>query len=150
MIGSHQRRKGRGGFSAIEVAVGGLLLGAAILLFGALYPISLLNSEMSGQYTQATGIVQHKADQMRLLGYGRLTYDELQTAGIIDASANASPYHFTQVDALSSVLVNPSGTISVEPVVRDLVRVTVRLEWDSGPNQSRRRVHEVAFLVSNL
>ena len=54
-------------------------------MFSAMLPMASKASRMVGSYQQAASMVQHKIDQCRAIGYGRLTYSELLTAGVIDA-----------------------------------------------------------------
>ena len=143
------RRQAHRGYTLIEVAAAVFLMGVGVMLFGALYPTSYRSSRMSGQYSQATSAVQHKVDQMRALGYGRLNYTELKNAGIIDATPNASPFRFEGVDELGAELPAAVGTITLAPARANLMRATIRLEWRGAPGQTRRSSHAVTILIAN-
>jgi hypothetical protein len=104
---------------------------------------------MSGSYSQAISEVQHKVDQLRAVGYGRLTYTDLKAASIIDASPKASPYRFEAEDGLSTVLWDPIGTIAVSDVSTDLRQVTITLTWRRSSQSTQRSTHAVTILVTN-
>lgn len=143
------RRPRRRGFSLAEVVVSVFLMALAVLLFGALYPTASRASRMSGNYSQAFSEVQHKVDQLRALGYGRLTYSELLAAGVIDASPDSLPYRFTTVDNLGELLPRPVGSIDIAGAGTDLARVTVRLTWSGAPARAMEGTHEVTILIAN-
>src|SRR5687767_7709995 len=100
---------GKVGYTLIEVLVALFLVALGAILFTAMMPMSARGSHMVGNYQQASSLVQHKIDQLRAVGYGRLNYTELQTAGIIDTSQTTSPYRFTNVDALASIFTSATG-----------------------------------------
>lgn len=144
-----RRRRARRGFSLIDTAIATLVMGAGILVFAGFYPTAARCSKMSGSYSQAISEVQHKADQLRAVGYGRLTYSDLKDAGIIDAAPNTSPYRFEAKDGLSSILWDPIGTIAVSNVSTDLRQVTINLSWRRAPQSTQRSSHAVTILVTN-
>jgi Tfp pilus assembly protein PilV len=143
------RLRVRRGFSLIDVAIATLVMGAGILVFGAFYPTAARCAQMTGSYSQAISEVQHKIDQIRAVGYGRLTYTDLKAAGIIDTSPTASPYRFEAKDTLSNVLWDPIGTISVADTATDLRQVTVTLTWRRTAQSTQRSTHAITILVTN-
>jgi type II secretory pathway pseudopilin PulG len=145
---SQSHRSSRG-YTLLEVVTAVFLMSLGVLLFGSLYPTAYRSSRMSGQYSQATSAVQHKVDQLRALGYGRLTYNELRAAGVIDASPTASPFRFEAQDNLAAELAQPVGTITVAPVRTNLRQATIRLEWRGAPGRTRRSSHAVTILIAN-
>ena len=54
---------------------------------------TILASRMVGNYQQASSLVQHKIDELRSVGYGRLDFTNLRTSGIIDATPRAAEPH---------------------------------------------------------
>jgi len=142
----HIRRRA---FTLVEVIVAVFLLAMAVLMFGAFYPSASRASRMSGNHSQAISEVQHKVDQLRAVGYGRLNYSELRAAGIIDAEPGASPFRFDSVDGLAALLPNPVGTLSVSYPATDLAQVTVRLTWTGAPSKAMEGMHEVTILIAN-
>jgi prepilin-type N-terminal cleavage/methylation domain-containing protein len=143
------RRLQRRAFTLVEVVVAVFLLALAVLMFGAFYPTASRASRMSGNHSQAISEVQHKVDQLRAVGYGRLNYTELRAAGIVDAEAGASPYEFHRVDELSRLLPNPTGTITVTYPATDLAQVNVRLTWSGSPSKAMEGSHDVTILIAN-
>jgi hypothetical protein len=109
------------------------LLSMGVLAFGALFPTAAKSSKMNGNYAQAVSIAQHKIDQLRSVGYGRLNFTELNNAGIIDATPTAAPFSFSGVDNLASYFPAYSGTIDVSyvntPEGTTLAQVTVAVTW---------------------
>lgn len=147
--GLGKRKGGRRGFSLVEVVVAVFLLAMAVLMFGAFYPTASRTSRMSGNHSQAISEVQHKVDQLRAVGYGRLNYTELVAAGIIDATPTTQPYRFTTVDGLTDLLPAAVGTISISDAGTDLRQVTVRVSWSGAPSKAMEGNHEVTILVAN-
>ncbi len=144
-----RRWRARRGMTLLEVGVSVLLLGFCTVLFVGLYPMSARSSRMSGNQAQAISIVQHKVDQLRALGYGRLTFADMRAAGVIDPTPTAAPYRFEATDNIASVFPSPVGTISVASAGTDLARVTVRLQWVGAPGKVMEGYHEVQVLIAN-
>jgi type II secretory pathway pseudopilin PulG len=144
--GGYSRR--RRGFQLLEVIIATLLLSMAGTIFIALYPTATRSSRLVTSYSQAVSMVQHKADQLRAVGYGSLDYTNLHNSGLIDDSAKTSPFRFEVVDKIGDQLSNPVGEISVSDVATNLREVTVRLSWSDGPGAPRRRSHEVSLLIA--
>lgn len=144
-----RRSRQRRGYTLIEVAVAVFLMAMAVLTFSALYPTAAKSSRMSGNYAQATSAVQHKIDQLRAVGYGRLTYTELRSAGVIDASPTSVPFRFEAVDDLAQDLPTPVGTIALADASTDVIAATVRLQWGADSLKPMGGVHEVTVLIPN-
>jgi Tfp pilus assembly protein PilV len=126
-------RRARPGYSLIEVMIATFLLSMGVLAFGALFPTAAKSTKMNGNYAQAVSIAQHKIDQLRAVGYGRLNHTELSNAGIIDAAPAVSPFSFSGVDNLANYFPAYTGTISVvdvnTPEGTTLAQVTVTVTW---------------------
>jgi prepilin-type N-terminal cleavage/methylation domain-containing protein len=135
-----RRRSARPGYSLVEVIVAMTLFSLATLVFAALFPAAAKTSKMNNLYAQAVSLAQHKVDQMRAVGYGRLNYTDLLAAGIIDATPNASPFRFDQqsaadsADDLSNFFPSDTSSITIADEATDLKRVTVTLNW-TGINE---------------
>jgi prepilin-type N-terminal cleavage/methylation domain-containing protein len=125
-------RKKRG-YTLIEVIVALGLVAAGTLAFGAMVPMSARSSRMNANYQQAVSLLQHKIDQCRAVGWGRLTYSELHNAGIIDDSPTTSPFNFATVDTLTSIYPACTGTIQVSDYSSVIRQVTVTLTWTGSP-----------------
>jgi Tfp pilus assembly protein PilV len=139
----------RRGQTLIDVVFATLLMAWSVLAFAALYPSASRSSRASAEYAQACTAVQHKIDQMRAVGYGRLTYTDLRNAGIIDTTSNVSPFRFEIIDDLDTSFWNPLGTITVASAGTDLRRVVVRLDWKATPGRTQVSTHQVSVLIAN-
>lgn len=133
MAGSTHR--GRRGFTLVEPLVGIFILALTGAMFYALMPTATKTGKMVGNSSQAASLVQHKIDQLRGVGYGRLTYKELSNAGIVDTSPNTSPFSFKVVDNLNSLYTNPVATVTVSDFTTDIRQVTVTLTWSGNGNK---------------
>jgi len=142
-------RIGRRGSGLIEVAIATMVMAVGILVFASYYPTAAKCASMGGAYSQATSEVQHKVDQLRSVGYGRLNYTELKAAGIIDSSPTASPFRFEQADSLGNLLWSPIGTITVASAGTNLAQVTISLSWRRQANSTQRSTHAVTILITN-
>ena len=136
----------RRGFTWIEVIASVFVVGLTATMFASLYPISTKSQLMVSNHQQALGLIQHKIDQIRAVGYGRLTYQELKDAGIIDASPTTSPFAYTTVDTLTTLYPAASGTITISDFSTTIRQVTVSLTW-SG---SARRVGNGTLSLTTL
>jgi hypothetical protein len=143
-----RRRRFRRGYSLLDATAGVMLLVWVSLIFAASYPTAHRAARMTGDYSQATSVVQHKVDQLRAVGYGRLTGTELRNAGIIDPPVSGQPWRFEGVDGLATDLWNPVGTITLSAFSASTYRVTVRLEWQRS-SSGQRSNHEVETLIAN-
>ena len=143
-----RKAKTHSGVTLVEVMVSIFVLTFVLLMFAATLPMAAKTSKMNGNYAQAVSLCQHKIDQMRAIGYGRLTYGELTSAQIIDASPTSPPYTFNQVDELSSFFSNCNGTINVEDPETGIKKVTVRLQWEgTGAKQTEGTYTLVALIA---
>ncbi len=125
-----------------------MIVAAAAGVFFALLPMSFKTGKMVGSYQQASSLLQHKVDQMRGVGYGRLTYTELKDAGIIDASPGTQPYSFKNVDGLNSLYSVPTATITITDFTASVKKVTVTLVWSGSSMQQGRGDMTVTALIA--
>lgn len=122
--GRHRR-----GITSLEILFAVTLVFAASMMYVALVPSALKTERMMANHQQATSLLQHKVDQLRGVGYGRLTYDELKDAGIIDATPTSSPYRFNTVDRLTDYYKAATGTITITDFDTNNKRVVLTLTW---------------------
>lgn len=141
-------RNKRSGFTLVEAAIAMMIVAAAAGVFFALMPMSFKTGKMVGSYQQASSLLQHKVDQMRGVGYGRLTYQELKDAGIIDATPTTAPYSFKTVDGLNSLYSVPTATIQISDYSVSIKRVTVTLVWSGSSMQQGRGDMTVTALIA--
>ncbi len=143
-----RRRVLAAGHSLIEVLIAVFVVAGCAMMFSALVPPSIKTGRMVGNYQQAASVVQHKVDQLRAVGFGRLTYDELHDAGIIDSTPTALPFSFKNVDGLASIYPNPVATVQVEDYSSNIKRVTVTLTWTgSAYKQGNGSLSTVALIA---
>jgi prepilin-type N-terminal cleavage/methylation domain-containing protein len=138
------------GYTLIEVLVSLFLISMGAIMYTATLPMAAKGSRMVGNYQQASSLVQHKIDQLRAVGYGRLDYtDLLASLDIIDASPTSSPYSFTTIDGLSAIYPNATGTIAVSDFSSTIKQVTVTLTWTgSALKQDNGSVSAVALIAN--
>jgi len=137
------------GITLVEVMVSVFLFGLVVLVFSGTITASLRSSALNGQYAQATSLCQHKIDQMRAVGFGRLNYTELSDAGIIDDSPAIQPYYFTYVDDVRSYLPDPQTNIRIQTINSSVYRVEVSISWKNPSSTSRRSHMAVYALIAN-
>ena len=125
----------RRGFSLVEATVGIFIMAICASIMYVTLPMSSKTGKMVGNANQASSLVQHKIDQLRGVGYGRLTFKELSNAGIIDATPATSPYSFVGVDGLAAIYNNPVATINITQFNSEISQVTVQLSWSGNGNQ---------------
>lgn len=123
----------KSGYTLIEVIVALGLVATGSLAFGAMVPMAAKSARMNANYQQAVSLIQHKIDQCRAVGWGRLTYTELQAAGIIDATPTTSPYRFSTVDTLTNIYPSATGTLQVADLSSTVRQVTVTITWSGSP-----------------
>lgn len=148
---TRSRHCGNRGFTLIEVMVSLVVFAATSLVFAASVPLAEKASHVNGQYTQATSLCQHKIDQLRAVGYGRLNYLELSDAGIIDSSPISQPFSFAVVDEVAEYLPQPTAVLSIEDTATSGVRkVTVTITWKQAAHQADTSHLSISALVTDV
>ncbi len=118
------------------------------MALSALMPTAARTGSMIGKYEQAASLVQHKIDQLRAVGYGRLTYTELTSAGIIDEEPSTQPYSFKEVDQLQNIFPEPEALITIVDEYSNIKRITVTLRWRGGGfTQGSGQMEAIAFIA---
>ncbi len=146
------RFSGCRGFTLVEVMVSVAVFAIISVIFATSIPLADKASRMNGQYAQAISLCQHKIDQLRAVGYGRLNYLDLAAPGdIIDPGHINQPFHFEDVDQVGSYLPNPTATITIQNITPDKVaRVTVTVRWKTASHESRNRQLSMSALIANV
>lgn len=142
------RRVRTRGFTWIEILAAVFVIGISAMIFGAVFPMAAKTQTMAANNQQALGIVQHKVDQLRAVGYGRLTYTELKNASIIDSSPTTSPFRFNTVDELSTLYTSAVGTITVTDFSTTIRQVTVTLTWTNSARRPGNGTVSLSALVA--
>ena len=124
------------------------------VMFAAVFPMAVRGAQYGGNYAQGTMLAQHKMEQLRTTGYGRLVTDQLPRASAdklsglnsLTARTRDGSYDFTSSDNLTSTATTQgyfppgsTGTITVTPYVTaggvpsgTLAYVTVTIAWTGG------------------
>ncbi|MCX6345600.1 MAG: hypothetical protein NT018_11100 [Armatimonadetes bacterium] len=140
------------GTSLMEVIIGLLVFTFLTLIFATSVIMAKSSSEVNGQYAQAISLCQHKIDQLRAYGFGRLNYTELNDAGVIDTSPNISPFSFTTVDEVTDYLKNPTSRITITTYAsNDQVKmITVSISWRAGAHRTTDSNVTLSAYISNV
>ena len=144
--------KRKHGYTLVEVMVALFLIAMGAIMYSAMMPMAAKGSRMVSNYTQACSLVQHKIDQLRAVGYGRLDYTDLAASpDIIDASPATSPFSFTTIDSLSAIYPNgATGTIAIADFSSVVKQVTVTLTWTgSAIKQDTGTLTAVALIAKD-
>ena len=156
----HNNRHSKRGTSLVEVVIALFIFGLLVVLFSGSLMVSNAATGINGQYAQALSLCQHKIDQLRAVGYGRLTYDELSDAGIIDEAPTISPYCFTTVDGVNALLQlkdsnghksDPTTSITIAPLATDsrIKVVTVTVKWKSSSHKLKNSTATLTGYIAN-
>ena len=146
--GTRRRR----GMSLLEVMVGLLVLGIAVVGCSTMFSTTHLLRDRSGYYSRAAGIAQQKLEQIRQYASADLQYNTLRAAQVIDTSTTPSTptYKFTSADNLSTQLPGGTGTLQITNGTSDLVRIDVTVGWKGlrGRNESITSTTYVPMLTA--
>lgn len=144
-----ERRRRSRGFSLTEVIIALFVFSLLTIIFAGSLMVSNAATGINGQYAQALSLCQHKIDQLRAVGYGRLTFSELEDAEIIDSSPTTSPYRFTVRDGVADILPNGTTSVTIANSASDsrVKIVTVTVTWRSA---SHRVTNSTARLVGYI
>jgi type II secretory pathway pseudopilin PulG len=135
------RRGPARGFTLVEAMISLFVFGLVTVIFASSLIVGKSASTMNGQYAQAISLGQHKIDQLRVMGYGKLTYIELQDADRVDATPTTQPYSFVGVDQVATCLPNPTAQLWIADAAGsyDSTRVklvTVIITWKASPRRT--------------
>ncbi|MHB9035193.1 MAG: type IV pilus modification PilV family protein [Armatimonadota bacterium] len=141
------------GFTLIEVAASLLAFSVVVIIFASSIVMAEKTAHVNGQYAQAISLCQHKIDQARAVGFGRLNYTELNDAGIIDDSPISSPYSFAVVDEVANYLPQPTATLTLQPDPSDpdkVIKVSATVTWRAAAHQTKTSSLTLVGLVANV
>jgi prepilin-type N-terminal cleavage/methylation domain-containing protein len=156
MRGTRHHRTTRG-FTLIEVMISLFVFALLTVIFASSLILGKASSKMNGQYAQAISLCQHKIDQLRAVGYGRLNYTELDDAEIVDPSPTSSPYSFVVVDEVANYLPGPSHTqgptatltIANHPTDTRVKAITVSISWRASPTRTANSTVTLRAYIAN-
>ncbi len=140
----------------MEVMISLSVFALVTVMFASSLMLGKSASKINGQYAQAISLCQHKIDQLRAVGYGRLTYAELNDAGIVDGNPTTSPYSFVLSDQVASYLPKidkntpPIATLAITNHTDSRVKIaTVTVTWKASPNRSTRSTVTMTAYIAN-
>lgn len=138
------------GFTLVEVMISLITFAVLTLIFAATVPLAKKTAHMNGQYAQAISLCQHKIDQLRAVGYGRINYTELSDAGIIDDNPTTSPFSFNEVDQVEEYLPQPNATLNVESLGADKLRITASITWRTTTYETKTSTASLTAIITNV
>lgn len=157
---SPQRRRNVSGITLVEVVVSITIFALFVSAYAITFPPVIRSTAHAANYLKASDLARHKIEQLRQMGYTKLTLSELKTAKAIDTTnASASgPFTFATIDNLVSTgtgssakvgyfgpSTNATGTITVgptsvgtssPPTQAAARQVTVTVAWTGGGTPS--------------
>jgi type II secretory pathway pseudopilin PulG len=136
------------GFSLIETMFSVIVLSFAVLVFGAVFPASSRMRQKGEYVTRATTIAEQELEQIRGLGYAKLNYTALQSAGVIDSSPNSSPYSITGATGLATALPGGTGTLTITSAATDLMQCQINITWTGAVITQGNSVTLTTFIVN--
>lgn len=138
------------GFTLVEVMISLITFAVLTVIFGATVPLAKKTAHMNGQYAQALSLCQHKIDQLRAVGYGRINYTELSDAGIIDDSPTTSPFSFNEVDQVEDYLPQPTATLNIANWGPDQLKVTATITWRTTTYSTKTSTASLTAIITNV
>jgi type II secretory pathway pseudopilin PulG len=136
------------GFTLLEEVIGIFIVAMVAIMVAAMFPLAHAASKINGNHAQAISLAQHKIDQMRAVGYGRLNHDDLEDAEIIDNNPQTQPFEFDSVDQLSTYLPNSSGIIKINDYSTGLKQVQVTITWQSVGKKQTAGTYTLTALIA--
>ena len=112
------------------------------LMFAAVVPIALKETQQSGNYNEAALLAQHKMDQLRTVNFDDLANStKLTSDGIIDSVNTNGSYDFSSTSSDNLAAYFPTGTTGTITVATDttagtmsggVYNVTITIAWPSS------------------
>jgi prepilin-type N-terminal cleavage/methylation domain-containing protein len=146
------RARSRLGFTLIEVMLALAVFALLTVIFATSVVLAKKSANMNGQYAQAISLCQHKIDQLRAVGYGRINYTELNDSGIVDDNSNTglSSYSFMVSDGVTDYLPSATATVSWTNPATDVTQVTATVNWKTTSYESKPSSVSISALITNV
>ncbi|MHB8636279.1 MAG: type IV pilus modification PilV family protein [Fimbriimonadaceae bacterium] len=148
------KRTRKSGVTLIEVLFAMFLVMACALIVAATMPIADVARGKADLMSKATGMAQKQLEAIRGVGYANINPASLASYGLIDSTTPiaSNTYSFTNSDSAnldnpSRILPQGAGSVKVESVQTNLVRVTITVTYND--NQRNQSV-TLGTLVANL
>jgi len=126
------------GMTLVETVLAMGVLLVCAMVFSATFPAASHARERTGDRSKAVSLASRQLEAARDAGYDALlTYSGCAGAGLVNTSQQASPYVCTSVtfgsgQSIANSLPGGAGTMSVDTVSPELLRVTVTVTWQDG------------------
>lgn len=124
------------GLTLIEAMFAIFLVAACAGIVAATTPIASMSRVKAEAMNKATGIAQKQLEAIRGAGFANCNPTQLNAAGLIDSTTPVATntYSFTnsdlpKFDNPATVLTGGAGTVKIEQINMDLIRVTVTVSW---------------------
>lgn len=151
------RRPRERAFTLMEVMVALFVFSLLVVVFSSSLIVAKSASKINGEYAQAISLAQHKMDQLRAIGFGRLTTEELVEGQFVDDDGRTtSPYNFVVVDQVADYLPGaslghgPTAQLRIDPHPGGdtrIKKITVTLTWRVSPRRSSdSKVEQIAYI----
>ncbi|MGQ9455230.1 MAG: type IV pilus modification PilV family protein [Armatimonadota bacterium] len=137
------------GFTFAEVMLALGLLVVLTIIFATSVPLAHRTAKLNGQYSQAISLCQHKIDQLRVVGYGRINYTELSDAAIIDDAPDSPPFSFTEVDDVEQYLPDPITRLTLQQSSGEIIAIAT-INWQSGSISTKRSTVSLSAIITNV
>jgi type II secretory pathway pseudopilin PulG len=150
-----KKRFGRG-FLLIEVLYAIFLVLTAALIVAATMPVATVSRTMSSQQDKAMDLAQKQMEAIRAAGFANCNAGQLASLGLIDSAnpvgTNPSVFSFTNSDSQnldnpSTVLTSGAGTVEIDQLSLNMVRVTITVTWTS---QGTPYTFQIGSMEANL
>lgn len=142
------------GHTLIEIMIASFLVLSCALIFAATMPTANTSRAKANLNNQATALAQKQMESLKSRGFANLTGAQMFANGLTDSATpvTANTWEWTDVDngendSPADVLPNGEGTVRLENVRFDLIRVTIRVTWTE---RDTNREVVVASMVGNL
>ena len=132
-----ERIKNESGYSLVEVIVAIMLLGLAIIPMVGMFDAGLRAAVLGGNYDKGRALANAKLDEARALSYSTLVARYPPVNGLPAGTPAACPPNPPDNSSYSPYQCTITTTyvgenLQPNPDARGMVRVDVRVRWDSG------------------
>lgn len=132
--------KRKRGSLLIDLMVTVFLLGVTGIILSATFTGGIACSRQAQNYKVALALAQKKMEQLRASNYQSLTQPCL-VGEVIDSTPTASPFSFTQVDAVADQLPAGAGTLTIDDDPSgSLRRAQITVTWQDKTGAPTRNV----------
>jgi type II secretory pathway pseudopilin PulG len=141
--------RSRRGFTLLEMMIAMMTIAAIAIIFAGSVVMAEKAAHVNSQYSQAISLCQHKIDECRAQGYGKLgNYDDMDGI-ILDVGHPTQPYSFEEIDQVADYLPNPQEcSVTITDSATDVRLVKVTVTWKNP--RRRNSTVSLSALVANV